>query len=74
VDSKFNPPINKQEFVERAQKTTAEGAKGVLSALRSRRAMVVRPYDVEIQYYEQVLKLLETGDAEWPIANSKESV
>lgn len=67
MDSKFNPPINKQEFIERAKKTTPAGARGVLSALHSRRAMVVRPYDVEIQYYEQVIKLLETGDAEWPV-------
>lgn len=69
MDSKFNPPINKQEFLERAKNTTAAGAKGVLAALRTRRAMVVKPYDVEIEFYTQVIKLRETGDAEWPVEN-----
>jgi len=69
MDSKFNPPINKQEFLERAQKTTKEGAKGVLTALKTRRAMVVKPYDIEIEFYTQVIKLRETGDAEWPVEN-----
>lgn len=67
MDNKFNPPINKQEFLERAEKTTADGARGVLHSLQTRRAMAVKPYDTEIQYYKQVLKLLETGDAEWPV-------
>ena len=69
MDSKFNPPINKQEFLERAQKTIKEGAKGVLTALKTRRAMVVKPYDIEIEFYTQVIKLRETGDAEWPVEN-----
>lgn len=66
MDSKFAPPINKEEFVERLKPLTKEGARGVLGSLRSRRIALVKAIDLEIQFYEKAVEYFENGDAEWP--------
>jgi hypothetical protein len=66
MDSKFNPPATKEEFVERAKKINGiNGAMGVLNALRNRRASMVRAVDIEIAFYEEAVNYLKTGETKW---------
>ena len=67
MESKFVPPKNKEEFLERAKKTPVQGALGVLNSLKQRRASLVRAIDAEILFYEKVIDLNKFGEdkVEW---------
>lgn len=67
MDSKFVPPVNKAEFLERAKKVELRGALGVLNALKNRRASVTRAIDQEIYFYDKIVELNKIGEEkiEW---------
>lgn len=66
MDSKFNPPKTKEEFIERAEKISGiNGALGVLNSLKNRRASMVHALDIEIAFYEEAAKYLKTGETTW---------
>lgn len=52
----FRPPATEEEFIKRADELTIEGAQGVLNARRKQRALAVKPFDIEIEFLEKVLK------------------
>lgn len=62
MDSKFVPPANKAEFLERAKKVSLPGALGVLNALKNRRASLVSALNKEILFYEKVIELNKVGE------------
>jgi len=62
MDSKFVPPKNKAEFLERAKKVPVVGALGVLNSLKHRRESLVRAIDQEILFYEKVVELNKVGE------------
>lgn len=70
MDSKFNSPKTKEEFLKRAEKVELEAAETMKFAIRSRIASAIRGYQDELQYYEAVVQLKKEGpDAvEWPKA------
>jgi len=56
MDQKFKPPINHEEFLQRADKMSLAGAKGVLSALESRRKGMTTNIDAEIVHLKKIIK------------------
>ncbi len=52
----FKPPANEEEFQARAKTISTEGAMAMIKALSARRAAAVRPFNIEIEFYERVLK------------------
>ena len=70
MDSKFNSPKTKEEFLERAEKVELDAAQTMKFAIRSRIASAIRPFQDELAYYEAVVQLKQEGpDAvEWPKA------
>lgn len=66
MDSKFNPPKDKKEFIERQAKIDTKAALSILNALRHRRASAVRALDVEIEFYEAALEYRKNGDVDYP--------
>lgn len=61
MESKFVPPVTKEDFLERASKVPAEGASALLNSLKQRRAALVRAVDEEIKFYEKVVELNKVG-------------
>jgi len=56
MDQKFKPPVNHEEFIQRANKMTLVGAKGVLGALEGRRTGMTTNIDEEIAHIKKVIK------------------
>lgn len=52
----FKPPVTDEEFRERADKVTMDGARSVLGSLERRREEMLKPIDQEIKYWESVIK------------------
>lgn len=69
MDTKFNPPLTKAEFLERAKKVELKAALSIRNALLHRRASAVRALDIEIEFYDKVVELYEDGEdaVEWPV-------
>ena len=65
MDSKFNPPKTKEEFLERAKPVTLTAALAIRNALRHRIQSATHAFQVELNFYEKVIELHEKGDVEW---------
>lgn len=66
MDSKFQPPKTKEEFIERVSKINGlNGALGVLNALKNRRRSLVAAVDTEIAFYEEAANYIKTGETTW---------
>ena len=56
MDQKFTPPKDHAEFIQRADKMTLVGAKGVLNALEGRRKGMTANIDSEINHIKKVIE------------------
>lgn len=56
MQPKFQLPKTDAEFKERADKVTIDGARSIRSTLINQRALVVKPYDEEIGYWDRVIE------------------
>lgn len=69
MDSKFQPPKSKEEFIERAETlkkaSGINGALGVLNALKNRRQSLVVAVDAEIAFYKEAVNYIKTGETTW---------
>ncbi len=66
MDSKFVPPKNKQDFLERVEKIDLNGAMAVRNALLHRRASAVAALNTELAFYDAAIAVLKGEEVEWP--------
>lgn len=58
----FKPPKTKAEFEQRASEMSVGAANALKSSIEQRRKAAVAPFDLEIAFYDAVLKFKETGE------------
>lgn len=68
MDSKFNPPANKEEFLERASKVELKAALALQNALRNRIESATRALRTELEFYQAVIVMHTDGEdaVVWP--------
>lgn len=68
MESKFNPPRTKEEFIERASKVDLKAALALQNALANRIRSATAALETELEFYRSVIKLHQEGpDAVvWP--------
>ena len=65
----YNPPKNKEEFLERADKVELKAALAIQNALRQRIRSVSAALRSELEFYDKVIELHQKGPevVEWPV-------
>lgn len=55
----FKPPKNEAELKQRAEKLTIEAARNLKKIIEQRKANAAKEFDVEIAFYDAVIKIKE---------------